>query len=265
MREIIGIPSLVGDYDNYIWVLYDSSIQQAWVFDPGEAQPVLAFLNTNHLALKAILITHRHFDHVDGIPELKAAFPSAIVYGPQKTPNALIDVRLQEGDQVTVSPELAFDVLETPGHTEDHISYVNADSLFCADTLFTGGCGRLLGGTPQQYAESLLKLRQLPDELDFFCAHEYTVDNLRFACYVDPENPALQARSRALQIDYPRALNQAPNKLGLEKSTNPFLRFDLPPLRDKLRARGCDDTPASLFAGLRAWKDQVDQGVEKIE
>ncbi|QKI89372.1 hydroxyacylglutathione hydrolase [Thiomicrorhabdus xiamenensis] len=265
MIQIAGIPALVGTYDNYIWVLYDTSKRKAWVFDPGESAPVIDYLEAHKLHLEGILITHRHFDHVDGIPGLKQTYPDAIVYGPVKTQNPLIEKRLQEGDEIKLSDELSFKVLDTPGHTEDHISYYNEHALFCADTLFTGGCGRLLGGTPQEFAESLIKLRNLPDHLDFYCAHEYTEDNLRFAAYVDENNAALKKRIENLDIHYPQIHNGQVSTLGLEKETNPFLRFDQQPIKDKLKSQGSDDSAEMLFATLREWKDRIDQGLESID
>lgn len=264
MINVVGIPALVGTYDNYIWVLYDEEKQLAWVVDPGESQQVIEYLQQHHLQLAAILITHRHFDHIDGVADLKAAYPECTIYGPKLTPFELIEQRLQEGDHITLDEQLHFDVIDTPGHTEDHISYVNDKMLFCADTLFTAGCGRVLGGTNQQYADSIMKLRALDDDILFYCAHEYTADNLAFACYVDPNNQALQQRKNNTVIDYPAIHNGNVGTLGLEKQTNPFMRFDLEPIKSQLTAKGSDENPAHLFANLRAWKDRVDQGIEII-
>jgi len=264
MIKIVGIPALVGTYDNYIWILFDEHAAKAWVVDPGESQQVIDFLQQRNLDLAAILVTHRHFDHIDGIAALKQNFANCTVYGPELTPLNLIDKRLREGDQVTLSGDLSFQVLETPGHTEDHISYYNDHLLFCADTLFTGGCGRILGGTAEQFADSIIKLRNLNDDLLFYCAHEYTADNLAFAAYVDPGNPVLQQRLKETVINYPALHDGKVGTLGLEKQTNPFMRFDMEPLKSQLLAKGSTETPAQLFATLRTWKDHVDQGVENI-
>lgn len=255
--KITGIPALVGSYDNYIWVLYQDS--KAWVVDPGESQQVIDFLNQNHLTLQGILITHHHFDHVEGVPVLKKAFPNATVYGPQKTENPSIQVRLKEGDTVSLFNDFILTVLDTPGHTSDHISYYHPHALFCADTLFTAGCGRLLGGTIEAFSHSLLKLRQLPDETPFYCAHEYTEDNLKFALQVEPDNAELQQRFAQLNIHYPAIQKHALSDLKTEKKTNPFLRFDCPEIKEKLLKRGAIDSPASLFKTLRDWKDQYDR------
>lgn len=253
---ITGIPALVGSYDNYIWILYQDS--RAWVVDPGESQQVIDFLKQHRLTLQGILITHHHFDHVDGIPALQQAYPNSSVYGPQKTDNPAIQVRLKEGDTVSLFKDFILTVLDTPGHTPDHISYYNKQALFCADTLFTAGCGRLLGGTVEEFSQSLLTLRTLPDETPFYCAHEYTEDNLKFAIQVEPGNTALQQRLACLNIHYPAIQTQALGLLKTEKETNPFLRFDCPEIKAQLLKRGADNTPASLFKTLRDWKDQYD-------
>jgi len=254
---IIGLPALVGTYDNYIWLLYQA--QKAWVIDPGESRQVIDFLQKNNLDLQGILVTHHHFDHVDGIPNLKAAYPEAIVYGPEKTDNAMIQVRVKGGDQLELFNHFTLNVLDTPGHTPDHISFYNDQALFCADTLFTAGCGRLLGGTIEEFSQSLLKLRALPDETPLYCAHEYTADNLHFAIQVEPNNPALQERLANLQVQYPINRSQALSSLKEEKDTNPFLRFDTPEIKQQLLKRGAQDRPESLFKTLRNWKDQYDR------
>ena len=255
--KIIGIPALVGSYDNYIWVLYQNT--KAWVIDPGESQQILDFLTQNHLVLQGILITHHHFDHTDGIAALKQHCPSATVFGPQKTENNLIQVRLKEGDTVPLFNDFMLTVLDTPGHTPDHISYYNEHALFCADALFTAGCGRLLGGTVEAFSQSLLTLRQLPDKTPFYCAHEYTKDNLNFAIQVEPNNPILQQRLADFSTEYPAPLTHSQGQLKIEKETNPFLRFDCPDIKQQLLNRGAEDSPASLFKTLRDWKDQYDR------
>ncbi|WP_319557673.1 hydroxyacylglutathione hydrolase [Thiomicrorhabdus sp.] len=255
--QIHGIPALVGTYDNYIWVL--SKGKDAWVVDPGESQQVLDFLRENQLQLRAILVTHRHFDHVDGIAAIKNAYPDATVFGPEKTPVAIIEKRLKEGDRVQLNPDYYLNVLDTPGHTEDHISFYNQRDLFCGDTIFTAGYGRILGGTVEEFADSLLKLRDLPDDLNIYCGHEYTIDNLKFAQLVEEQNPDLQQRVEEVQINYPSILSTPQSTLGLEKKTNPFLRFDVASVADQLRELGADDTPAELFKALRNWKDRYDR------
>lgn len=255
--KIIGLPALVGSYDNYIWVLYQN--QQAWVVDPGESKQVLAFLQQQGLQLQGVLITHFHHDHVSGIGALKAAFPQAKVYGSELPPNPLIEVRLKESDRITLTDDFALNVLFTPGHTEDHISYYNDDALFCGDTLFSAGCGRKFTGTFAQFTDSIRKLRALPDNLNFYSAHEYTLSNLKFAYLVEPGNAALRQRILNTRILYPEPLEGPQSTLGEEKATNPFLRFDQPAIKAQLLQRGAQDTAESLFKTLREWKDDLDQ------
>ena len=254
---IIGLPALVGSYDNYIWILYQGT--NAWVVDPGESQQVIAFLKQKQLNLQGILVTHHHFDHVDGIPALKQFYPHATVYGPQKTQNTEIQQRLKEGDTVQLFENFTLNIIETPGHTPDHISYYNDQALFCADSLFTAGCGRLLGGTVDEFSHSLLTLRTLPDETPFYCAHEYTEDNLNFAIQVEPNNLALQQRLLNTKVQYPNIQTKPLGILKEEKETNPFLRFDFSEIKQQLIERGATDNPASLFKTLRHWKDQYDR------
>ena len=255
--KIIGLPALVGSYDNYIWLLVKQD--KAWVIDPGQAQPVLNYLTTHQLNLAGILITHYHHDHVEGIAELKTQFPATKVYGPQKTPNALIEQRLVDGDEVTLFKNYHLKVMETPGHTYDHIAYYNQQDLFCGDTLFGAGCGRQFDGGYEAFAKSLLNLRALPDDLNFYSAHEYTLSNLKFAQFADPTNVDLQNRITQTHIEYPKTMLTPQSTLKLEKATNPFLRFDMAPLQETLLARGAQNTPESLFKTLRDWKDHIDK------
>lgn len=258
--NIVGLPALVDTYENYIWVIHNN--QQAWVVDPGEAQPVVNYLQQNDLQLAGILITHKHGDHVNGINQLVtqcATVDDLPIYGSALTPLAAISHPLQEGDAVTLNDNLTLKVLFTPGHTEDHIAFYNEKVLFCGDTLFTAGCGRILGGTVEQFSDSILKLRELPDDIAFYCGHEYTQTNLAFSQLVEPENQALLERIENTHIDYPQILTAAQSLLGEEKATNPFMRFDLSPLKERLIERGAANNPTSLFATLRAWKDDFDR------
>ncbi|MBN2865837.1 MAG: hydroxyacylglutathione hydrolase [Thiotrichales bacterium] len=258
--NIIGLPALVGTYDNYIWVL--SQGEQAWVIDPGESSQVINYLEKNRLQLTGILITHFHHDHVDGIPALKQAFPNCHVYGPEKTENSLIQTRLKTGSQIHLTDHFSLNVLETPGHTHDHIAFHNDDVLFCGDTLFTGGCGRKFSGTFKGFADSILALRSLDDHTKFYCAHEYTESNLKFAALVEPDNLPLIKRIQDCHLNYPENMTQAQSSLALEKATNPFMRFDIEPVKQTLLKRGANDTAESLFQTLRQWKDQLDQSGE---
>lgn len=261
--QTFGIPALTETYENYIWALVKDN--QCWIIDPGEAEPVLNFLKARELTPQGILITHRHADHINGVKQIKKSFNDITVYGPEKTPFPLIDQRLKEGDSVTLFENYKLQVLDTPGHTEDHISFYNDQHLFCGDTLFTAGCGRILGGTPEDYANSIMKINQLPEHLKFFCAHEYTHDNLKFARLIDPENSLLEKRAQTFATDYPNTIIEtAPSTLEEEKQTNPFMRFHQGSLHSKLAThlhKKNSDTIslAELFATLRGLKDEFDQ------
>src|SRR5512135_1690671 len=226
MLAIVPIPAFE---DNYIWVIRDDC--RAVAVDPGEAAPLRDYLRQHQLKLAAILVTHHHGDHTDGIAELLQEH-STPVYGPARGALATITQGVKEGDTVAV-PELGveFGVLDFPGHTRDHVGYTLPGALFCGDTLFALGCGRLFEGTPQQMWRSLSKLKALPPETRVYCAHEYTQSNARFALTVDPGNATLAERSRA--VDKLRAENYptVPSLMSEEVATNPFLRADQPALQ----------------------------------
>ena len=208
--------------DNYIWTLVNPSTREAWVVDPGEAHPVEDYFSKHKLTLSGILITHHHWDHTHGIEEL--CFSRTIpVHGPgdilgvthPTTPNETI--RLEE-------ISMDFEILDIPGHTLDHIAYVNDNHLFCGDTLFAGGCGRVFEGTFSQMHASLQKLKQLPDATKVFCGHEYTYANLKFALHLEPNNAKLHQRMEAVMALIKDKRVTLPSTIGLEKETNPFLR-----------------------------------------
>ena len=241
--------------DNYVWTLRNA--RHAAVVDPGEAKPVLDYLARENLALAAILATHHHPDHVGGIAELRSRF-DAPVYGPKHEPIATLTRPVAEGDRVEV-PELGvtFSVLDIPGHTRAHIAYYGAGALFCGDTLFACGCGRVFEGTAEQMLASLDKLAALPDDTKVYCGHEYTLANIGFARAVEPGNEALakrEARDRELRTQGKPTL---PSRLGDEKKTNPFLRCREPAVIESankyLGARVSD--PVRVFAAIREWKN----------
>jgi hydroxyacylglutathione hydrolase len=255
MLTLVSLPAFD---DNYIWVLHDG--RAAVAFDPGDAAPLTTFLDANALALAAVLITHHHGDHTGGIPRLRQRYDCAI-YGPENPRIPGVTHRVNGGDTVALaSPPVHLDVLATPGHTLDHISYVGHGYLFCGDTVFGCGCGKLFEGSAAMMAASLDAILKLPDATRVCCAHEYTLSNIAFAKTIDGENPALLARER--RDSERRARNQPtlPSTLALEKATNPFLRFHDPDMR-AFAARyldRSDPSPAEVFGAIRAAKDAWD-------
>ena len=244
--------------DNYIWTLRDA--KRAAVVDPGDAAPVKAYLAKEQLELVAILATHHHPDHTGGIAELAAASRGIEVFGPRGEPIPALTHPVSEGDRVAIPAlSLSFSVLDIPGHTRAHVAYYGAGSLFCGDTLFACGCGRVFEGTQAQMLASLEKLAALPDETKVYCGHEYTLANIGFALTVDPGNAALAERQRRA-----RALREAgkptlPSTLGEERATNPFLRCAEPVVVESankyLGARVAD--PVHVFAAIREWKNRA--------
>ncbi|MFZ5556075.1 MAG: hydroxyacylglutathione hydrolase [Pseudomonadota bacterium] len=242
--------------DNYIWVIRDD--QHAVVVDPGDAAPVLDYLARESLELVAILATHHHGDHVGGNAALLRRF-RVPVYGPRAESIATVTVPLSEGERVRVPAlGLEFRVLEVPGHTAGHIAYVGHGWLFCGDTLFACGCGRLFEGTAPQMYRSLAKLAALPGDTRVFCAHEYTLANIRFARAADADNPSLAQRERREQAR--RAADQPtlPSSIALELATNPFLRCGDPAVQQAASARAGRPLadPVEVFSTLREWKNR---------
>lgn len=246
--------------DNYIFVLHDPEQNIAAVVDPAEAEPVLQQLEAIGAPLVAIFNTHHHSDHVGGNRQLIERFPNVCVYGGAEDEGRIPgqQVFLQEGSQVSFGERTA-SVFFVPGHTRAHIAYYfppkapgETGELFCGDTLFAGGCGRLFEGTPSQMVSSLSKLRGLPDNTRVWCAHEYTLKNLEFALTVDGSNPDLQARYDEVEAARSRSEATIPSMLGVEKRTNPFLRWDFPDLQSAVKT----EEPVQSFARLRGMKDR---------
>ncbi|AIY42460.1 Hydroxyacylglutathione hydrolase [Collimonas arenae] len=256
--SVLAVPAF---NDNYLWLIHNS--RHAAVVDPGDAQPILASLEAHGLTLAAILLTHHHADHAGGVQTLLQHF-KVPVFGPAGETIAGVTQGLAEGDTATI-PELALSlsVIDVPGHTSGHIAYVAQGHpwLFCGDTLFAGGCGRLFEGSPSQMVSSLAKLSTLPGDTLVYCAHEYTISNLRFALAVEPDNAQLVARMANEQAK--RDLQQAtvPSTIALENATNPFLRYQQPTIiaslndSGRLTAKQLETGPVAAFAALREWKN----------
>jgi hydroxyacylglutathione hydrolase len=252
--ELIALPAFA---DNLIWMLHDGA--RALVVDPGAATPVEEALQARGLVLEAILVTHHHADHVGGLQAL-APRVCGPVYGPARERMPVPVTPVAEGDAFDLAG-LRVEVLDVPGHTAGHVAYVvtepgRAPWLFCGDTLFSGGCGRLFEGTPAQMHQSLTKLAALPGETRVCCAHEYTLSNLRFARTVEPRNAALadyEARCRALRAEGAWTL---PSTIATERAVNPFLRDREPEVLASALAHGAaSPEPVDVFATLREWKN----------
>lgn len=241
--------------DNYIWTIRDAG--HAAVVDPGDAQPVLDYLAREKLELVAILNTHHHADHVGGNAALLAR-GTVPVYGPRDERIPEVSVRLADGERFTLPHfNIAMETLEIPGHTRSHVAFHGDGLLFCGDTLFAAGCGRLFEGTPRQMHDSLTRLARLPDATRVYCGHEYTLANLKFARAAEPDNrrlPELQAQMQAL-----RERNQPtlPSTIGQEKATNPFLRVTEPAIIHSASNRAAKklSDPVSVLAEIRDWKN----------
>lgn len=261
--RVLAVPAF---NDNYLWLVHDG--RHAAIVDPGDAEPVLAALRDHGLTLTAILLTHHHRDHIGGVPALLQRY-DVPVFGPRHDGIAAVTRPLGEGDSIAVPGiglELA--VLDVPGHTNGHIAYyaraapgtggAAARWLFCGDTLFAGGCGRLFEGTPAQMAASLDKLAALPPDTQVFCAHEYTLSNLRFALEIEPGNEALRARMETETEKRQHGVPTVPSTVAVERATNPFLRYREERIAQRLAAAGkvaAGAAPLAVFAALREWKN----------
>jgi hydroxyacylglutathione hydrolase len=267
--ELIALPVFS---DNYVWMVHNG--RDALVVDPGDAGPVLSALAAGALHLRGILVTHHHSDHVGGLSDLTQRHPQAVVYAPATEPMPVATCSVVGGDRVDLLG-LAWDVIDVPGHTAGHIAYFHGSApgadqagetstsglshplLFCGDTLFSGGCGRLFEGTPSQMHASLSRLAALPAETSVCCAHEYTLANLKFALAVDPDNPTLiayEARCRQLRAC---GIPTLPSTLAMERQINPFLRCDVPSIAASAKHRDAAAcTPLEVFTAIRSWKNE---------
>jgi hydroxyacylglutathione hydrolase len=253
--NLVALPAFT---DNYIWMLHDG--RHAIVVDPGDAAPVTQALKAQGLELAGILVTHHHGDHVGGVDALRPQLRGP-VYGPANESIPEPFVALHDGDHCELLG-LRFEVIEVPGHTAGHIAYFCADTgeaplLFCGDTLFSAGCGRLFEGTPAQMHRSLKRLAALPGNTRVCCAHEYTLSNLRFARCAERDNVALDEYATWCEAQRRRGMPTLPSSIARERAINPFLRCNVPAVVQSAREHGAasDEEPA-VFAALRQWKNE---------
>lgn len=242
--------------DNYIWACIHD--RRTWLIDPGEYLPVVQFLEENQYILEGILITHHHLDHIGAVLKLAQKRGGRII-GPEHCQQLFELEIVKDGEIVELIPEcLSFQIIAVPGHTLDHLAYYGNHLLFCGDTLFSGGCGRIFEGTAKMLFNSLARLKELPDETKIYCAHEYTLRNLEFGMLVEPDNLDLQKRVEHVNELHHHNIPSLPSTLFLEKKTNPFLRCHLPEVKEAVEKHFGETfvDPLSVFTALRLWKDQ---------
>ena len=251
--NILPIPAF---HDNYIWLI-ETQAGKAIVVDPGDANAVKQRLQQRNLALSAILVTHHHPDHTGGIDELTEHYGARVI-GPANSPYPNIKEKVTEGETIEIDGH-SFSVLHIPGHTLDHIAFYSEEesALFCGDTVFSGGCGRVFEGTHEQMRDSIDKLRTLPASTRLYPAHEYTESNLRFALMVEPENQALMNRLSDVQALRSRGEPTLPCLLENELQTNPFLRWDQPGVIASALEREPSAAREAVFGIIREWKNQA--------
>lgn len=255
MLDVTAVPAL---RDNYVWLLHGREPERVAIVDPGEAAPVRETLRKRSLKPSCILVTHRHWDHVNGIGELVAEWDLP-VYGPADEPVPERTRGLGDGDVLELDElGLRFRILAVPGHTLGHIAFHGHGVLLSGDTLFSGGCGRVFEGSPEQMLESLHRLRDLPEETRVLCGHEYTLKNLEFCAAVEPDNPAIEARRQWARERREAGEPTLPSSLAEERRINVFLRCDEDSVRSgaEQRAGHSLDREAAVFATVREWKDR---------
>ncbi|OGV28311.1 MAG: hydroxyacylglutathione hydrolase [Legionellales bacterium RIFCSPHIGHO2_12_FULL_37_14] len=239
--------------DNYIWALINSE-QEIWVVDPGEASPVIDFINMQTLKLQGILITHHHGDHTNGVP-LLLEHKDVPVYGPKNSPCSYITTPLADNSTINLDSMTQFEILTIPGHTLDHIAYYGNGILFCGDTLFAAGCGRVFEGTYPMMFNSLMRLYSLAENTKIYCGHEYTLANLKFATMVEPLNEDIKACLSQVYSLREKDLPSLPSTLAQEKKTNPFLRCNVEALKESIGQN--INEPVKVFEYLRKWKNSL--------
>jgi len=252
---MLSIKPIKAFSDNYIWLI--STNEGSIVVDPGEADQVLKLMSSNTINLKAIFITHHHYDHTNGIDEILQK-KKVNVYGPKNNIGS-VNKRLIDGDRLNVIG-IDFEIMEIPGHTLDHIAFVHKNSdapfILCGDTLFSGGCGRVFEGTFQQMYDSLNKISKLPKDTQIFCGHEYTASNLKFACAVEPDNKYIRnIYDEVVQMNN-NGIPSLPTNLEKEFKINPFLKCTNEKIKDKIIDKfGNLNSELEIFTALREWKD----------
>jgi hydroxyacylglutathione hydrolase len=254
--ELVALPAFS---DNYIWMLHDGA--RALVVDPGDAAVVADALDARGLALTTILVTHHHHDHIGGVDALRPRL-SGPVFGPARERIPQPCTALADGDRIEALG-MTFEVLDVPGHTAGHIAYLHRPAnddpplLFCGDTLFSAGCGRLFEGTPAQMHASLSRLSALPGHTRVCCTHEYTLSNLRFAQSVEPDNGDITRHVAWCESERGQGRPTLPSTIERERRINPFLRCDVPAVMASAGDHGArSDEPVAVFAALREWKNR---------
>jgi len=252
---MVKIESIEAFTDNYIWLV--TTNEGSIVIDPGESSNIINLMHKNQLDLKAILVTHHHFDHTGGIEEIISHCP-VDVFGPFNNIQT-IRKKLKGGDRLNVIG-IEFEIIEIPGHTLDHIAFYSENNgrpiLFCGDTLFAAGCGRVFEGTYEQMFESLIKLKNLPTNTNIYCGHEYTLSNLRFAKEVEPFNKDILSRYNKVLKLREKGTPSVPSTLSNELKTNPFLRCDNKEVQENISSKfKITKENKEIFKALRSWKD----------
>jgi hydroxyacylglutathione hydrolase len=255
--------------DNYIWMLQKTNSNQVVLVDPGDEKIIIKFLEKESLQPVAVLITHQHYDHTGGVAEIVQKYPQVKIISPNTTisrPPLSIDLPVTEyitqsvtdGSTVDIKElDLHFDVITIPGHTLDHVAYFGEGILFCGDTIFGCGCGKLFSGTAKQMSDSMSRLSKYPPETKVYCAHEYTVDSIGFAKWVEPDNKDIIKRDEVDMAKQEKGMPTIPSTLEIELKTNPFMRFKIPQVRkmaEKFAGKKLT-TDADVFAAIREWKD----------